>query len=81
MKINKKIAVSESGFVFDPTTGDSYSLNPIAAEILEMVKKEMNDDEIKSTLQEKYDVTSSVLEKSLDEFYSSLRNLNLLSDD
>jgi hypothetical protein len=46
-----------------------------------MVKKEMNDDEIKSTLQEKYDVTSSVLEKSLDEFYSSLRNLNLLSDD
>lgn len=81
MKINKKIAVSESGFVFDPTTGDSYSLNPIAAEILEMVKKEMNDDEIKSTLQEKYDVISSVLEKSLDEFYSSLRNLNLLSDD
>lgn len=81
MKINKKIAVSESGFVFDPGTGDSYSLNPIAAEILEMVKKEMKDDDIKSILQEKYDVTSSVLEKSLDEFYVSLRNLNLLTDD
>ena len=34
MKLKKNIATSESGFVFNPSTGDSFSLNTIGAEIL-----------------------------------------------
>ncbi len=29
MNVKKDIAISDSGFVFDPTTGESYSVNPI----------------------------------------------------
>ena len=39
MKLKKNIAISESGFVFDPTSGESFSLNPIAIEILNMLKE------------------------------------------
>ena len=35
MRLKKNIAVSDSGFVFNPTTGDSYSLNPVGKEILQ----------------------------------------------
>jgi len=38
MKLKNNIAISETGFVFDPNSGDSYSLNTIGKEILEMVK-------------------------------------------
>ena len=80
MTINKKIAISETGFIFNPTTGDSYSMNPIASEILEMLKKEMNDEDIKKALFDKYDVSKSVLNKSYDEFIDTLKKLNIIED-
>ena len=81
MKINKKIAISESGFVFNPTTGDSYSLNPIAAEILDMMKKDMNTEAITATLLEKYDVSKSVLHRSIDDFIDTLKEMKILEND
>ncbi|MCX6163900.1 MAG: HPr-rel-A system PqqD family peptide chaperone [Ignavibacteriae bacterium] len=78
MVINKKIAISETGFIFNPTTGDSYSMNPIATEILEMLKKDMSEEEIKNALLEKYDVNKSILQKSYDEFIEALRKLNII---
>jgi PqqD family protein of HPr-rel-A system len=81
MIINKKIAVSETGFIFNPTTGDSYSLNPIALEILDMLKKDMSEEEIKKSLFDKYDVSKSVLNKSYDEFIDALKKLNIIEED
>jgi PqqD family protein of HPr-rel-A system len=78
MTINRKMAISETGFIFNPTTGDSYSMNPIAMEILEMLKKEMSEEEIKKTLLEKYDVSKSILQKSYDEFIDTLKKLNII---
>jgi len=80
MNINKKIAISESGFLFDSLTGDSYSMNPIAVEIVSMLKKDMTPDEIKYALLEKYEVSTSVMEKSVDEFIDTLKNLNIVSE-
>ena len=78
MIINKKIAISETGFIFNPATGDSYSMNPIAVEILEMLKKNMKEEDIKNSLLEKYDVSKSVLQKSYDEFMGTLKKLNII---
>jgi len=51
MKLKKNIAISESGFVFDPNSGESYSLNPIGAEIIELLKLEKKSDEIQTIMQ------------------------------
>ena len=80
MKINKKIALSESGFVFDPTSGDSFSLNPIAVEILNMIKEEKTEEEIKTKIKEEYDVSNVILEKSVDEFLETLKEYGIVSE-
>jgi len=33
MRIRKNIAISDTGFIFNPTTGDSYSINQVGQEI------------------------------------------------
>ncbi len=78
MKVNKSVAISESGFLFDAMSGDSYSLNPIAAEILEMIREQKSMEEIKQELLKKYDVTPTLLDKSVDEYIFTLKKLNIL---
>ena len=39
MKLKKNIATSEAGFIFNPGTGDSFSVNNIGSEILVMFKE------------------------------------------
>jgi hypothetical protein len=78
MKLKKHVALSESGVVFNGATGDSFSVNPIAAEILEMIKGHRPEGEILQALLEKYEVAPERLEGDLYDFKSHLRQLNLL---
>lgn len=78
MRLKKNIATSESGFIFNPGTGDSYSANPLAAEILLQLKEGIPAAEIKQQLLERYDVAPGVLEKDWDDFTAQLREANLL---
>jgi hypothetical protein len=78
MKLKKNIATSESGFVFNPSTGDSFSLNTIGAEILLQMKESKSADEIKKEILNKYDVDKSLLERDWDDFMSQLKDNNLL---
>jgi hypothetical protein len=81
MKLKKNIAISESGFVFNPSTGDSYSANPVAVKILELLKEGLSDAEIKKTLQLTYDVTNIKLEEDFFDFVSHLKQLNLVDNE
>lgn len=78
MKINKKIAISESGFIFDSSSGDSYSINPIAMEILESIKDGKTISEVKKDFLEKYDVSEAVLEHTLDDFISTAKKFKIV---
>lgn len=78
MKVNKNIAVSESGFLFDSMSGDSFSLNPIAAEILELIREQKSLDDVKKILLNKYDVTPTLLDKTIDEYIFTLKKLNII---
>lgn len=78
MHLKKNIATSESGFIFNPGTGDSYSANPIAAEILALLKEGTPVAAIKSQLLDKYDVSAAQLEKDWDDFNNQLLSANLL---
>jgi Coenzyme PQQ synthesis protein D (PqqD) len=78
MRLKKNIATSESGFIFHPGTGDSFSANPIAAEILLQLKDGTAPTDIKKNILAKYDVDTNMLEKDWDDFYAQLREANLL---
>ena len=77
MKLKKNIALSESGFVFNPVTGDSYSANPVGKRVMELLQEEDSFDDILNILSEEYDVDRGRLEQDLDDFYALLRQLYL----
>jgi len=78
MKIRNDLAISETGFVFDPITGDSFSLNQIGAEIFNMYKDSKSVDKIKKVISEKYDVSNIELEKSLTDFEGMMSECNFI---
>ncbi len=78
MKLKSNIATSESGFVFNPTSGDSYSANSVAAEIMLLLKENNSIREINQIMLSRYEVDSSHFEKDLDDFIAQLRDQNLL---
>lgn len=78
MHLRKNIATSESGFIFNPGTGDSFSANPIAAEILTYLKEGTPSSEIKKNILDRYDVEPGILENDWDDFYAQLKEANLL---
>jgi hypothetical protein len=78
MKLKKNIALSESGFIFNPATGDSYSVNQLASEVLGLLKDAKSLEEVKGEILKKYEVTAASLEEDLDDFTAHLQQLGLL---
>ncbi len=77
--IKKNIATNEFGFVFNPSTGDSFSSNPVAADIIQLMKDNHSLNEIKKILLDKYEVDKMTIEKDVDEFVGLLKENNLLN--
>jgi PqqD family protein of HPr-rel-A system len=80
MRLKKNIAVSESGFVFDPNTGDSFSLNNIGLEILEMLKQGKSDSKIIKWLLDKYEIDNASMDKYYFDFVSMLQYYGLIEE-
>lgn len=81
MKIKSNIAVSDSGFIFNPDTGESYTVNPIGARIIQMLKDGRKSPEISGELLSEYNVEASTLEKDIDDFTGLLRNYSLIENE
>ncbi len=80
MELRKNLAVSDNGFVFDASTGESYSLNPVGLEILNYLKDGLTDEEIKSRILEKYDVTAARFDLVYFDFIRTLQHLALFNE-
>ncbi|MDX9848581.1 MAG: PqqD family protein [Tenuifilaceae bacterium] len=80
MKVKKNVAISESGFIFDPSTGDSFTLNPIGVELFGMIKEGKPIDEIIPYFTSKYDVDSSSFERYYYDFVGTLKQMQLVDD-
>ena len=69
----KDLAVSETGFVFDPYSGATFSLNASALCLLRGLKEGLGRDELIAQLEESFDVTDADLSRDIDEFLELLR--------
>ena len=81
MRIKRNIAISESGFLFDPTGGESYSLNAQALEIFNLLKEKKSNEEVKKIITENYDVAPDDFEKYYFDFLGMLKQYRLLEDE
>ncbi|MBC8486460.1 MAG: PqqD family protein [Bacteroidetes bacterium] len=73
MKIKKNIATSESGYVFNPSTGESFSVNPIAIEIFNFLKEGKSYEEISKTMLARYNTDEATFEKDYNDFMGMLK--------
>ena len=80
MIIKGNIALSESGFVFNPSTGDSFTLNNTGKEILTLIKEGKSIDQITELMIVKYDVDIVTLERYLTDFVNELSVNNLMEE-
>ena len=78
MKLKKNIAVSETGFLFDPDTGESFNLNKTGQLIVKLLSEGRNESEIMGSVMDKYDIDSQVLQRYMNDFALMLRQYNLI---
>ena len=81
MQIKRNIAVSETGFVFDPTSGDSYSINRVGQEIMSMLKEGKMLEEISASMCAEYEIDPASFEKYFYDFIGMLRQFQLIEED
>jgi PqqD family protein of HPr-rel-A system len=78
----KDLAVSDSGFLFDPLSGATFTVNPSGRTILEGLKAGSGRDEIATTLEQSYQLGASAdTRRDVDEFIQMLRQNDLLPVD
>jgi len=78
MKLKKNVAISESGLLFNPVTGESFSVNPIGIEILNLIREEKTEEEIREAIVGKYSTDKPTFEKDYQDFIGILSHNNLL---
>ena len=78
MKLQKNVAISEAGLLFNPVTGESFSVNPIGIEILNLIRDEESQDQISLAILDKYSTDKATFEKDYTDFIGILEHHNLL---
>lgn len=73
MEILRRLAVSDSGFVFDPVSGNSYSTNVTGLAILRLMQRGLPLGEIVATLQKQFAVDAVTAEAEAMAFACELR--------
>ena len=81
MKIKSNLAVSDSGFIFNPSNGDSFSTNSVGADIVRLLKAGNSFEAIKKEIVDKYEVDDILFEKDFHDFVSHLQDYYLVSND
>lgn len=77
MELSKNIAVSDSGFLFNPASGESFSLNQSGKDLLNLIKDGKNEEEIGAIFLAKYDVDKSTFEQDYQDFVKVIEQYQL----
>ncbi len=76
-RIPENLAISDSGFLFLASTGETFSVNEIGKEILKGIQLHKTDEEIINDLLNDYDIDKQSLQKDFDDFILQLQKNNL----
>ena len=72
IELKNNLSIQENGFVFDPATGESYILNPVALEMMNFLSQGQTREEMKQYYLDVYDVDEWEFEKAYLDFIALL---------
>lgn len=78
--IPSNLAVSDSGFLFMPSTGETFTLNQPGREIFKMIQSGKEFEEVLEFISGEYDIDGVSAEKDLTDFLGQLKNYNLIKE-
>ena len=81
MKIKSNIALSESGFIFNPNTGESFTLNPTGQQLFVMIREGMDYDAIRDNFLENFETEESIFEKDFEDFIHMMTSYQMMETD
>ncbi|ADU96902.1 HPr-rel-A system PqqD family peptide chaperone [Thermovibrio ammonificans] len=76
-KLNR-LAINDEGFIFDPETGNSFTVNQTGLFIIKLLKEGKSEEEIVQALTEEFDVSPEEARRDLVDFIEQLRLNGLL---
>ena len=71
------LAINQDGFVFDPTTGESFTVNGTGLVVLEGMMAGKATEDIVEDLIDRFDVTPAEVQRDLLDFIDRLRIFRL----
>jgi hypothetical protein len=81
MKIRENLAVSDNGFVFDPETGESFTVNLVGVDIIKQLQKNPSKEDLIERMEEEYEIDALTLEKSISDFLIMMQEFKLTEND
>jgi hypothetical protein len=81
MKLKENVAISDSGYIFNPSTGESFIVNPLGMEILQMIRKNKAFESVSQEILKRFTVDAATFEKDYHDFIHQLRQSLLISSD
>jgi hypothetical protein len=79
MKVNTNLSIQDNGFVFDPVTGESYTLNQIGLEMLRFLVQGQSKEEIRHYYLDHYELDVWGFEKAFLDFLALLDKNHLIT--
>jgi len=73
----RNLAVSETGFIFDPVSGHTFNTNRTGYAILNLLKEDRGQDEIVTALTEHFEVEEETAQRELQNFVFRIKDLGL----
>ena len=73
-----QLAINDEGFIFDPSTGESFTVNNTGLFILKNLKEGKSQEEIIEGLTEEFEVSAEEAERDYVDFIEKLRSYRLL---
>jgi PqqD family protein of HPr-rel-A system len=73
-----RLSVSPEGLAFDPSTGDTYTVNATGLLILRTLQDGGSQEDVVRVLTEKYQVSLADAQRDVADFQGRLRSLGLL---
>ncbi len=77
--VPKNLAISESGFLFSPSNGESFTLNELGIWIFKLLQSGKNKKDVLNAIISNYDIDEKYAEYDLEDFLFQLENFSLIN--
>ncbi|MDP3311950.1 PqqD family protein [Lutibacter sp.] len=76
-KLNS-LAISDNGFIFKPSTGESFTTNELGLFIIQFLKENKSGEEIINAIMQDFDVDNVTAGRDMYEFLDFLKKENMI---